>query len=99
MGQIGIRGATAGSYLSFGGESMAETIAYADKPWIKSYKLGPSKLKETLEPYPKMPLFKILDDSADRYPSTSAINFLGRIIAYRMSFALISARPQAPHKA
>ena len=62
---------------------MAEQITYADKPWIKSYKLGPTKLKETMEPYPRVPLYKILDDSADKYPSTSAINFLGRIITYR----------------
>ena len=28
-------------------------MTYADKPWLKSYKLGPYKLKESLAPYPK----------------------------------------------
>ena len=61
---------------------MTEKQSYADRPWTKIYKLGPNKLKESLEPYPKMPLYQILDDSAANFPNTSAINFLGRIITY-----------------
>jgi len=62
---------------------MAEEVTYAGRPWTKIYKLGPTKLKESLEPYPRMPLFQILDDSAAKFPNTSAINFLGRIITYQ----------------
>ena len=57
---------------------MVEKMTYADKPWLKSYKLGPYKLKETLEPYPKVPLFKILDDSAAKYPTKVACLALGK---------------------
>lgn len=53
------------------------------KPWLKSYRLGPYKLKETLEPYPRRPLFSILDDSADRFPNAPASDFFGRRISYR----------------
>jgi len=58
-------------------------MTYADKPWLKSYKLGPYKLKESLAPYPKVPLFKALDDSAEKYPGQTAILFEGRSINYR----------------
>ncbi len=58
-------------------------MRYADKPWLKSYKLGPYKLKESLEPYPKVPVFKALDDAAEKYPGQTAILFLGRKINYR----------------
>ena len=37
---------------------------YLDKPWLKSYKLGPYKLEQSLAPYPKEPVFKALDDAA-----------------------------------
>jgi len=57
-------------------------MTYADKPWLKSYKLGPYKLKETYEPYPKVPLFKALDDAAAKYPGQTAIKFKERIIKY-----------------
>jgi len=56
---------------------------YADKPWLKSYKLGPYKLKESLAPYPKVPLFKALDDAAEKYPGQTAVLFLGRSINYK----------------
>ncbi len=58
-------------------------MTYADKPWLKSYKLGPYKLKESLAPYPKVPLFKALDDSAEKYPGQTAIFFEGRSINYK----------------
>jgi len=56
--------------------------SYADKPWLKSYKLGPYKLAQTKEPYPKMPLYKILDDTATEYGHRAAISYLGREISY-----------------
>ncbi len=58
-------------------------MTYADKPWLKSYKLGPYKLKESLAPYPKVPLFKALDDSAEKYPGQTAIFFEERSINYK----------------
>ena len=58
------------------------TLSYSEKPWLKSYKLGPYKLKESLEPYPKVPVFKALDDAAKNYPGQTAILFDGREIKY-----------------
>ncbi len=56
--------------------------SYADKPWLKSYKLGPYKLKESLAPYPKVPVTRALDDSAEKHPGQTAILFEGRSITY-----------------
>lgn len=53
-----------------------------DKPWFKSYKLGPYKLAKTLGPFPKMPLYSILNNSAATYPARVAIEYLGRQIKY-----------------
>lgn len=55
---------------------------YADKPWLKSYKLGPYKLEHSLAPFPKEPVYKALDDAAAAYPTQTAIHFLGRTIKY-----------------
>jgi len=57
-------------------------MSYLDKPWVKSYKLGPYKLEESLAHYPKEPVFKALDDAAEKYPGQTAIQFLGRRIKY-----------------
>lgn len=57
-------------------------MIYADKPWLKSYKLGPYKLKESLAPYPKVPLFRALDDTAEKYPGQTAIKCKESIIKY-----------------
>jgi len=61
---------------------MPEKIKGSDKPWLKSYKLGPYPLKKTLEPYPKIPVYKFLDDSAAAYPGQTAVEYLGRKIRY-----------------
>ena len=58
-------------------------MTYLDKPWLKSYKLGPYKLEETLAPYPHEPVFKALDDAAEKYPGQTAILFMERSINYR----------------
>ena len=55
-------------------------MTYSEKPWLKSYKLGPYKIKESLEPYPKEPVFKALDNAAGNYPSQAAVLFEGREI-------------------
>lgn len=57
-------------------------MTYLDKPWLKSYKLGPYRLDESLRPYPKEPLFKILDDAATQYPGQTAVLFEDRSINY-----------------
>ncbi|TET15854.1 MAG: long-chain fatty acid--CoA ligase [Dehalococcoidia bacterium] len=61
---------------------MVEKIKGSDKPWLKSYKLGPYPLKKTLEPYPKIPVYKFLDDSADAYPGQVAVEYLGKRMNY-----------------
>ncbi len=57
-------------------------MRYADKPWLNSYKLGPYKLKKTLAPYPKVPVFQALDDSVKKFPNKTAVLFKGRILKY-----------------
>lgn len=52
------------------------------RPWLKSYKLGPFKLEESLEPYPEEPLFSFLDQSAERNPRSTAIDYFGLRISY-----------------
>ncbi|MGD2126814.1 MAG: AMP-binding protein, partial [Desulfobacteraceae bacterium] len=56
---------------------------YSDKPWLKSYKLGPYKLKETQAPYPRVPVFKALDHAAAKHPTKKAIQFRGRALTYK----------------
>ncbi len=56
---------------------------YLDKPWLKSYKLGPYKLDHSLAPYPEEPLFNALDNAAKQYPGKTAILFLKRTITYK----------------
>jgi len=53
------------------------------RPWLKSYQLGPYKLAQTLEPYPEVPLFSFLDQSAKSYPASTAIDYYGLRTSYR----------------
>jgi long-chain acyl-CoA synthetase len=55
---------------------------YEDRPWLKSYLLGPYKLDHSLAPYPQEPLFAILDRTAREYPNQTAILFQGRELKY-----------------
>jgi long-chain acyl-CoA synthetase len=57
-------------------------MTYLDKPWLKSYKLGPYKLEESLAPYPQEPVFKALDEAAENHPKQTAVLFLDRSINY-----------------
>jgi long-chain acyl-CoA synthetase len=59
-----------------------ERMTYADRPWLKSYKLGPYKLEQSLAPYPQRPVYEILDRTAQEYPNHTAILFLGRELKY-----------------
>jgi long-chain acyl-CoA synthetase len=58
-------------------------MSYSSKPWLKSYKLGPYKLEESLEPYPREPVFKALDDASEKYPSQTAVLFSDIEIKYQ----------------
>jgi long-chain acyl-CoA synthetase len=55
---------------------------YADRPWLKSYTLGPYKLDHSLAPYPQVPVFEILDRVAQAYPNQTAILFQGKELKY-----------------
>jgi len=55
---------------------------YLDKPWLKSYKLGPYRLDQSLTPLPLIPAYQALYEAADKYPSQTAILFQGREINY-----------------
>lgn len=57
-------------------------VSVAEKPWLKHYKLGPYKLPQTKEPYPRMPLHSLLDATAAEYPDKSACFYLGNEISY-----------------
>ena len=73
-------------------------MAYADKPWLKSYKLGPYPLDHSLAPYPEVPVYKALEDAAAKYPGQTAILYQERKISYqelkelsdRMAAALVA---------
>ena len=58
-------------------------LTYADKPWLKSYSVGPFKLKHTMEPYPKMNVYKFLEDSATNFPDNIACVYLDDEITYK----------------
>jgi long-chain acyl-CoA synthetase len=68
--------------------------SYEEKPWLKSYKLGPFKLKKTIV-YPNKPLFAILDEAAAQFPGKEAYHYLGKRMKYhelkRQSDALANA--------
>lgn len=62
---------------------MGHYMTYLDKPWLEGYKLGPYKLDHSMEPYPEVPVYKVLDDAAENYPTQTAILFQGRKVTYR----------------
>jgi acyl-CoA synthetase (AMP-forming)/AMP-acid ligase II len=57
-------------------------MGYLAKPWLKSYKLGPYKLDQSLAPFPDDPVFRVLDQAVELYPGQTAIYYLGRTINY-----------------
>lgn len=57
--------------------------SYADKPWLKSYFIGPFKLKPSMEPYPKMNVYQYLEDSAKNYPDNVACVYVDEEITYK----------------
>lgn len=57
-------------------------MVYSERPWLKSYQLGPYKLETTLAPYPEEPLFSLLDAAAQNHPAQTAVLFEGRSLRY-----------------
>jgi long-chain acyl-CoA synthetase len=49
------------------------------RPWFRSY---PPDVPRTLEPYPRISLFGMLEASARKYPRTTAIAWFGRRLTY-----------------
>ena len=49
---------------------------YSEKPWVKSYKVGPYKLPKTMEPYPKIPVSDFLDNATTEHPDNIACTFI-----------------------
>ncbi|MFX0206923.1 MAG: AMP-binding protein [Candidatus Hodarchaeota archaeon] len=62
--------------------TLSEEMTYADKPWLKSYSIGPFKVPQTMEPYPKINVYKFLDDAATNYPDNVACVYLDEQITY-----------------
>jgi long-chain acyl-CoA synthetase len=58
-------------------------VSIAEKPWFKGYRLGPYKLPQTKEPYPKMPLHGFLDATAAEFPDRAACSYLGSEMTYK----------------
>jgi long-chain acyl-CoA synthetase len=50
------------------------------RPWFKSY---PEDVPKTLQPFPEKSLFRLLDESAQRFGDRPAIAWFGRHISYR----------------
>ncbi|HOL16757.1 MAG TPA: AMP-binding protein [Bacillota bacterium] len=46
-----------------------------DKPWFKNYRMGRHRLAQSLAPYPRLPLYAILEQAAERHPASVALEF------------------------
>ena len=57
-------------------------MSYQDKPWLKSYMLGPFKLKHSMEPYPEINVYSFLEDAAREYPDNVACVYADEEITY-----------------
>jgi long-chain acyl-CoA synthetase len=58
-------------------------VSVAEKPWLKGYKLGPYKLPQTKEPYPKKTVHSLLDTTAAEFSDRAACFYLGNEISYK----------------
>jgi long-chain acyl-CoA synthetase len=56
---------------------------FDQRPWLKSYQLGPYRLEKSLEPFPSCPVYTALDDAAKKYPGQTAILYLERSMRYQ----------------
>ncbi|MHA2236730.1 MAG: AMP-binding protein [Candidatus Hodarchaeales archaeon] len=57
--------------------------SYLDKPWLKSYFVGPYKLPKTMAPYPEISIYQFLEDSAIKYPDNVACIYLDQKLTYQ----------------
>ena len=57
-------------------------LTYSDKPWLKSYFIGPFKLKPSMEPYPKINVYKFLEDITAKFPNNIACVYADEKISY-----------------
>jgi long-chain acyl-CoA synthetase len=55
---------------------------YSDKPWMKSYFIGPFKLPKTMEPYPEISVYQLLEETAEEFPENIACEYLDQQINY-----------------
>lgn len=60
-------------------EGEIEMVFGENRPWLNNYATG---VKTHLE-YPKIPLFRFLDEAAVNFPDSTAIIFAGKEISYR----------------
>jgi long-chain acyl-CoA synthetase len=60
-----------------------DKVKGSDKPWLKNYKLGAYPLKQTLKPYPRVPVFSLLDNTAAAFSNKVAVEYLGNQISYQ----------------
>jgi len=58
-------------------------IPLSEKPWLKNYKLGPYKLPQTRQPYPRMTIHSLLEATAAEYPDKPAWFYLGNEMSYK----------------
>jgi len=57
-------------------------LRYEDKPWQSQYKIGPFKLKMTMEPYPKINIYQFLEDATAKYPDNVACIYADEEMTY-----------------
>jgi len=55
---------------------------YSEKPWLKSYFVGPMKLPHTMAPYPEISVYHFLQEAALNYPDNIACEYLDQKITY-----------------
>ena len=55
---------------------------YSEKPWMKSYFIGPFKLPKTMEPYPEISVYQLLEETAEEFPENIACEYLDQQITY-----------------
>ena len=56
---------------------------FIDRPWTKSYKLGPFALAETMRPFPEVPLYAFLEEAAAKHGNRSACLYQGAKLTWK----------------
>lgn len=58
---------------------MATQVLFESRPWLRHYEPG---VPQTID-YPRIPVQRLLDDAAARFPDRAAVTFFGRTLTYR----------------